>query len=110
MDPQVKQKVMIGGLAVLILGAGSYFVFFSGDSGPKQQAASTVSTAPRERQVTSPNAKVRTVTRTQEPSKAEAAPEDRKERVQTEREEGARRTRPTAGPERKSKVKKTPAA
>lgn len=110
MDPQQKQKVMIGVLVVLILGAGSYYFVFSGDDGPKQVVTTTSDEGPKQRSVDVAPVRERQTTRTSESRDTEEAQVERAERVQEERESDTTRTRRSGGPEKKSKVKQAPAA
>ena len=109
MDQQQKQKVMIGVLAVLAIGAGSYW-FLSGDSGPQQVQTNTSNEGPKARVVETAEVKQRTSTRGADARDTEEVKAERAERVIEDRDDGAQRTRRTGGPEKKSKVKNAPAA
>ncbi len=109
MDPQQKQKVMIGVVAVLVLGAGSYY-FLAGGDGPAQVQTAATNEAPKARVVESTEVKQRNQTRATDTRDAEEAPAERAERVIDENDSGTTRTRRTGGPEKKSKAKNAPAA
>lgn len=109
MDPQQKQKVMIGVLAVLAIGAGSYY-FLAGDSGPQQVQTATGDDAPRERVVETVEVKQRQTSRGADARDAEEEKVERAERVIDDSDRGTTRTRRTSGGAEKKKVQKAPAA
>lgn len=109
MEQEQKQKVLIGALVVLALGAGSYFFLAGGDDAP-QAFTDTGPAERKERQVDVPEVKTRTTARTTEARDVDSAPAERAERVQEEREEGPGRTRRGEGPTKKSNKKQAPAA
>ncbi len=90
---QNKQKLLIGALAVVALGAGSYFFFFRETSAPVQQTSNETTFVPRQREVRQ-TAKAPTRAR-EERAPARAAPDDfeRRERAVPERTTSNRRTR-----------------
>ena len=110
MDPQAKQKVMVGVLAVLIIGAGSYYMFFAGGDSSQQQTADTGPVEIKQRKVETTQTKARPTTRASGVRDAEEAPAERAERVREDRDEATTRTRGTSGSEKKVKVKRSPAA
>jgi len=109
MDQQAKQKVLIGVLAVLAIGAGSYY-FLAGGDGPAQVVQNTGPVEQKARVVETEKVKERQTTRAADVRDSDEGPAERSERVQEERDDGERRTRRSGGPEKKSKVKNAPAA
>lgn len=109
MDQQAKQKVLIGVLAVLAIGAGSYY-FLAGGDGPKQVQQDTGPVVQKERAVVTETTKERKTSRATDVRDSDEAPAERSERVMEEQDEGERRTRRTGGPEKKNKKKDAPAA
>lgn len=109
MDPQQKQKVLIGVLAVLAIGAGSYY-FLAGDSGPQQVQTATGDNAPKERVVETVEVKQRQSSRGADARDTEEEKVERAERVIDESGGGTTRARRTGGGAEKKKVKNMPAA
>jgi uncharacterized protein HemX len=91
-----KQKVLIAILAVLALGAGSYYFFIRESGGDAQDA---VSTAPVERRVReeSTDAKVTRRTATRAAPTAERAAPERRERDEVEERTAERRKSTSRG-------------
>jgi len=109
MEQQQRQKVMLGALAVLALGAGSYYVFFSGSGGPNLTASNEASTGRKERAA---KAEVKTEKRREKPKEAAAAaePAGRKEREAPEETAGGRKEKARGGAAKEKKKEIKPAA
>lgn len=108
MDKDTQKKAMIGGLAVLILGAGSYF-FLAGGSGNAATADSSGPTAaPRQREV---KKKTESNKRTREKQKDVAEVADVRTRAEpTESTRGPVRERREATRKIEKKKERKPAA
>ena len=90
MDKETQKKVLIGGLAVLILGAGSYF-FWPASNGSNSAASAAPAAAPRVREVKK-DTSVKVKTREKARAPAEVA-EVRERAEPTERARGPVRER-----------------
>ncbi len=104
-----KQKIMIAVLAVLVLGAGSYYMFFRDSGNATAAVANQGPAGPRVRET---QKKDETVTRKRAETRERetAQPTERREREESDdRETDGRRTRKTKETEVKKK-KMTPAA
>lgn len=109
MNKEKKQKVLLGVLVVLLLGAGSIW-YFVRDTGPIEQEG-TGGSSERKRRVRSTTKEERSVRKTRE----SLAPEERqaertkRERATRERKERTRRSGPRKA-KKKKKEKTAPAA
>lgn len=109
MDKDTQKKALIGGLAVLILGAGSYY-FLAGGSGNANAVANDGATAaPRVREVKkTEDKKVRTRDTSKSREPAELAVRERAE--PTDRARGPARERDRGGRKIEKKKEIKPAA
>lgn len=95
MDEQKKQKVMIGVLVALVLGAGAYFVAFRDSGGP---AKSTAKEGPTVRKVRAPTTEAKNTGRRKRSGKKANT-----ERRVTERKAVSDRGAPTATGRKKAR-------
>lgn len=109
MDQQQKQKLMLGIVAVLALGAGGYY-FVLRDSGESNQ--SSVTEGPAERRVRTTTETPETVRkeRPKEAAPKEAVAVERREREEEETTEVTRKAKPRSGEKSTKKKEVQPAA
>ncbi len=106
MDEEKKQKVMIGVLAALVLGAGAYFFAFRDTGGPTKQAIKTgpvVRRTPKKAATAAPKRRAR---RTR--AKADAKQVTRRKATPKARSKVTRRKRGRRGPRTIKKKKILP--
>jgi len=102
-----RQKVMLGILAVLVLGAGSYYFVFSDKTSSQSVVEQTQ--GPRKKRV-KPKETRRAVKKRRAPKEEAPARAERKERVRTERSTSRKKRGRRGGPKKVTKRKLVPAA
>jgi len=109
MDEQKKQKVLIGAVAVVALGAGGYW-FVGRDSGGGAEKAIQVSTSGRRERKESANTDKRAERKKRDRKEAPKREAARRERAEVERKTTSRRKRSRSNRKKVKKESMVPAA